>query len=194
VDPFPGLTRRTVLASTLAIGVLASGCTTAGSAGQRARLARAMPRFRPDVGLALRVLEREQAALALAAASLPGHTALGETVRTVTHVHERHIRVLARALPKGAPRPRSRIPPVTLPVPHDGHQLLLALADRENRLAEANRQSALLADSGALARLLGSMAAAAAQLSTSLAEQALADHSPADHSPADHSPADQARQ
>jgi hypothetical protein len=92
-------------------------------------------------------------------------------------VHAAHVDLLADAAPDG-PSPSAAASPSDSPSPsadtgpgrvaQDPGRALRALARHEDELSLADKRSAFSAESGSFARVLGSMAAAAAQQATVL--------------------------
>lgn len=120
------------------------------------------PAVEPDVRLAATVLALEQSMLDQVLATGRRHPRLQGRLRGAWTAHQEHVRLLASAVPAGSgPTRTARRTP---PVPRSPTAALAALARAEDRLAGSDRGSALAADSGAFARVLGSMAAAASQL------------------------------
>lgn len=166
----PALGRRTALGGLLVIGAVASGCT--GPARQPVatphRSSPSTPASDPDVALAAAVLAGERHVLATVGATLRRHHRprdLRALLQATRDVHLAHVRLLADAVPAGTPSTG----PGHVPAPPAGHDAaLLALARAEDRLAESTRRSAFDARSGAFARVLASVAAAAAQQSAVL--------------------------
>jgi hypothetical protein len=115
----------------------------------------------PDVRLAATVLAREQAMLDRVIATGDRHPRLVGRLADARTAHRAHVRLLVKAVPPGAAPTRTRRRPV---VPRSPTAAIAAVARAEDRLAATGRRSALAAESGAFARVLGSMAAAAAQL------------------------------
>lgn len=182
------LGRRTVLggASTLAgLGAL-SGCTSGTPSTPAATPRRATTTAAgqdPDVALAASVLREQRAALTRVEATVTAHPRLATVLSGVRSGHRRHIRLLAGAVPSGgsspsvtpSPSPSPSTGPGTGPgVPADPADALAALARAEGTLAATGRRHALAARSGAFARLLGSVAAAATQQEVHLDDAARA--------------------
>ncbi len=192
------VSRRTTLAGLAALtGAVLTGCTgTQPSAGSR-RTPRSpgspgtgRPADAPDVRLAATVLGAEQTMLERVLATIHRHPGLAGPLASARAAHRAHVALLAGAVPAGAgptasPDGSSGHPPDHQPDHQPGHHpdhqpghsavpassagALAALRRSEDRLARANRSSALAAESGAFARALGSMAASAAQQAAQLA-------------------------
>jgi hypothetical protein len=146
------------------------------------------PPVDPDVRLAATVLGAEEAMLERVLATLHSHPRLASRLAGARAAHRAHVTLLTRAVPgspnsvptssgptssgptSGGPsgHPTAR-PPNRPAVSSSSGAALAALRRAEDRLARANRSSALAAESGAFARALGSMAAAAAQQAVHLA-------------------------
>ena len=178
------LGRRTVLggASTLAgLGAL-SGCTSGTPSTPAATPRRATTTAAgqdPDVALAASVLREQRAALTRVEATVTAHPRLATVLSGVRSGHRRHIRLLAGAVPSGGSSPSVTPSPSPSPstgpgVPADPADALAALARAEGTLAATGRRHALAARSGAFARLLGSVAAAATQQEVHLDDAARA--------------------
>ncbi len=126
------------------------------------------PRTDPDVGLAAAVVAAEQAMVDLVDATLQAHPELARVLDTTRGVHEAHVTLLADAAPPesaatNSPSPGTVDPPADRRIPRDPARALRALAADEEQLSLAGKQSAFAAQSGSFARVLASMAAAAAQ-------------------------------
>ncbi len=132
---------------------------------------RVNPRVDPDVALAATVLAEEQALLDRVVATVARHPELEATLSLARSAHQAHVDLLKDAVPHDARIPRaspSASPsvapsPSTPAVPARTTVALRAVAVAEDRLALVGRRSSFAAESGAFARVLASMAAAAAQ-------------------------------
>jgi hypothetical protein len=141
------------------------------------RPTRKVPRqLDPDVALAAVALEEEQRVLEVLRATVRRHPRLRHTLHQTKVVHRRHVQVLIDAVPRSA-RPRTghhsgsghAAKAAHRPhVPTDAGAALRSLARHEDRLNALGRTSAFSAQSGVFARLLASMAAAAAQQAAAL--------------------------
>jgi hypothetical protein len=120
-----------------------------------------------DVRLAARVLAGEQAMLDRVLATLRRHPGLAAALAAARQGHREHVDVLVAAVPAGARTPRTAARP--RPVPGGPGAALSSLAGAEDRLARLRARDALTARSGPFARVLASMAAAAAQQGALLA-------------------------
>jgi hypothetical protein len=168
------LTRRSALVGLAAVGTV--GCTPYDDAAQRQRRRQAAarrseatptPDVDPDVVLAARVLRDEQAVLDRVEAILAEFPGLRDDLETTQAMHAAHIALLEEAVPDPAD-PKLPDEPSTLTsgrMPRDRRRALLSLARTETELGLVGKQSAFAAQSGAFARVLGSMAASAAQQS-----------------------------
>ncbi len=187
------LTRRTALGAGLAgAGVVLVACTPSGidrrpKAGATAGTS---PRVRagvdPDVALAATVLADEQALLDRVDATIARHPDLEATLASARTAHQAHVDLLQDAVPDDARvqadgagpsvspsvSPSVAASPTTPRVPARAPVALRAVATAEDRLALVGRRSAFAAESGAFARVLASMAAAAAQQAVTLAAAA----------------------
>jgi hypothetical protein len=124
-----------------------------------------------DVGLAARVLDGEQAMLDRVLATLRRHPGLATALAGARQAHRAHVALLIGAVPPGARRDDAA--PAPRPVPARSAAALRVLARAEQRLAQLRTADALDARSGPFARVLASMAAAAAQQGTVLAGAAV---------------------
>jgi hypothetical protein len=153
----------------------------------------------PDVALAATVLADEQRLVDLVDATVEQHPGLRDALAPTRDVHAAHVELLNDAVPDGAaavsPSPAS--PPVSpevtteitpsptespsatstpspgetaTAVPGRRGDALAALAAAEDALALLDKRSAFAARSGAFARVLASMAAAATQQAVLLAQ------------------------
>jgi hypothetical protein len=185
--PPPGagtLSRRTAVGGAVALAAL-SGCTPRGVDRRRKPGARAThsPDVDPDVALAAAVLGDEQAALDRVLATVRRHPGLADVLSGAQSAHQAHVALLIKAVPRSARASASASPsdvsPLVSPsvpsataagprVPSRSRPALLVLARQEDRLGLLGRRSAFAAQSGAFARVLASMAAAAAQQSETL--------------------------
>jgi hypothetical protein len=175
------LSRRATLGALAAAGaVLASGCT---SEQPRRRAQRsqptepAEPQVDPDVTVAAAALAEEQTVLELVEATLERHAALATVLAPLVTTHEAHVAMLADAVPAdvsiapsitpGAPSTSPSGPPgeteTALQVPRRPAAATAAVARAERDLSMSHKRHAFSAQSGAFARVLGSMAGAAAQ-------------------------------
>lgn len=178
------VSRRAGLAGLAAtLGALAVGCTTdAGgngvpSPGPGAGAGAAEPSGTPvgpdpDVALAETVRAAEADLLDRIDAVVTAYPGLRGALEPTRAAHEAHVALLAEASPSRSPSPS----PSTTTAPYRAAgsrtEALTALARREARLALLDKQSAFTAESGAFARVLASMAAAAAQQAVRLRDLA----------------------
>lgn len=176
----PRVSRRAGLAGLAAtLGTLAMGCTTdAGGSGDRSPGPGAAEPSRtpvgpdPDVALAETVRAAEQDLLDRIDAVVTAYPGLRGRLEPTRTAHEAHVALLAEASPSGSPSPSPST--TTAPYRAAGSRTaaLTALSRRETRLALLDKQSAFSAQSGAFARVLASMAAAAAQQAVRLRDVA----------------------
>lgn len=178
------LSRRTTLLGAVALGTAACTPYTLDEdqrpAGRpSASTTTQEPRSDPDVALAAAVLAAEQGLVDRIDATVTAHPRLERVLAGTREVHVAHVALLADAAP-GKPSPTAsagasaegsgdasgEASPTTgeAPrVPGDPARALRALARHEDELSLADKRSAFAAESGGFARVLGSMAAAAAQ-------------------------------
>ncbi len=177
------LSRRSALLGTLALGTVA--CTPYSLGDDQRRAGRAPsptptqePRTDPDVALAAQVLATEQALLDRVEETLTAHPRLERLLGPVRDGHSAHVALLAEASPDELSGATSAEPsgsagpspdePSGNRVPRQALRAVRALARAEDDLSGSNRTSAFTAESGSFARVLASMAAAAAQQSVVL--------------------------
>jgi hypothetical protein len=188
------------LGGLLALGTVAAGCTGRAEEQPAPRTSPSpAPGINPDVALAATVLTAEQEALDLVKATMRRHRSLRPVLLATAQGHEKHAALLRDAVPSDAPSPSasgsasapptsasapptsasapsgspgapSGTPSAEPQVPSDPAKALAAVARAEDRLTLLDRRSAFSAESGAFARILGSMAAAAAQQAVLLRE------------------------
>ena len=174
------LSRRTTLLGAVALGTAA--CTPYSLDEDQRRAGRPSaptateePRSDPDVPLAAAVLDAEQGLVDRIDATVAAHPRLERVLAGTREVHAAHVALLADAAP-GEPSPTASPPAsddasdgaspteeASPRVPGDPARALRALARHEDELSLADKRSAFAAESGGFARVLGSMAAAAAQ-------------------------------
>jgi hypothetical protein len=179
-DDRPILSRRAVLAlagATVASGV--SACTPKG-VDRRAKPQPSpspTPQEDPDVTLAATVLAGEQEILDRLTATVRRHPGLRTRLSPAEAAHRAHVRLLTDAVPdKVTPSTTASASPTSTPtasasltptagpvVPGHPGPALAVLAREEGRLSLLDKRSSFAAESGAFARVLASMAAAAAQ-------------------------------
>jgi len=175
------VTRRATLGGAAALTAVAvAGCTDDGS-GRRTVTAPPTRRAGtdPDVLLAATVLADERAMLARVKATTRRHPTLKAELAGARAAHRAHVRLLSRAVPKEAASASASASPSATPsaapspgVPAKPGPALAALVQAEDRLSHLGRRSAFAARSGAFARVLASMAAAATQQATQLSSAA----------------------
>jgi hypothetical protein len=176
------VSRRSVLLGTVALGTAACTPYSLGEDQRQAGRTPAPspepePRTDPDVALAATVLAAEQDLLDRVERTLAAHPGLEGLLGPTRDGHAAHVDLLAEAAPK-SPAPSASSSASALPapsgsaaptegsgahVPRDAGRAVRALARAEDDLGVENRTSAFSAESGAFARVLASMAAAAAQ-------------------------------
>lgn len=171
------LSRRAALAG-LAAGVAGSlvGCTPRGVKREEDPEP-VEPEVDPDVAIATEALTAQQSMIALITATQARHRRLERRLAPLLAAHEAHAALLADAVPdqpdQPTPTASATVPaPTETPgnrVPRDPARAVRALASAEQELVTATKQHAFKAQSGAFARVLGSMAAAAAQHTAILA-------------------------
>lgn len=173
-EPRTGLTRREALVSALAIGCLTAGCTTRTRdehpAGNPVR--EQPPELDPDVALAAAALAQEQGLLDVVNATIRRHTDLRQLVASTLTTHQEHVRILTEAVPASSPAPPSPPEVPAVRVPDNATKAVRALSRREEQQSLSSKRSAFIAQSGAFARLLAGMAAAAAQQAVVLGQYA----------------------
>lgn len=170
--PRPGarVRRRTALGGLLALGTVAAGCTGKASPPEPRTSPPPAAGTDPDVLLAATVLTAEQEVLDLVTATMRRHRQLRRELLPAAQVHREHARLLRDAVPSSAPSP-SGTPTGPARIPSDPGKALAVVARGEDRLNLVAKRSAFSAESGAFARILASMAAAAAQQSTLLRDR-----------------------
>ncbi|MDX6302941.1 MAG: hypothetical protein QOF53_4155 [Nocardioidaceae bacterium] len=165
----PPVSRRTALGGAVVAAGLVAGCTAPGSdAPPRAAGPR---REDPDVALLSAVLASEQRLLDRVVATLRRHPDLPATqsaaLAGARTTHRAHVALLRAGAPSDSPSPSvsasASSTATATPVPGRAAAALLALAGAEDDQSGSVRHAALAARSGAFARVLASMAAAAAQ-------------------------------
>ena len=188
------LSRRAALLGV--VGTATVGCSPYELQTQQRRPARptasadARPEVDPDVALATTVVAAERALLEQVDATVRRHPRLELALAGTRAVHDAHVALLEDAVPDesdaatddtGAAEPPSAgtdpeadteadptAEPTTPRVPRDAARAVRALATAEDELVLTAKQAAFAAQSGAFARVLASLAAAAAQQSATL--------------------------
>jgi hypothetical protein len=184
------LTRRTALLG--AVGSTTLACSPYELQTQRRRRpvrptpsTAEAPATDPDVELATTVVAAERALLDRIDATVRRHPRLERLLAATREVHDAHVTLLEDAVPEesGASEPGTDasdaaspsdlasptdVPSVPAVVPRDRARALRAVAAAEDDLSLTAKQAAFSAESGAFARVLASMAAAAAQQSAVL--------------------------
>ena len=182
------VTRRAVLTGVSVVaGSVAAGCTIGrdadGTAAPKpAATSKRAAQLDPDVGLAVAALAGEQAALDAIEAVLARHRKLRRALSPIKAAHRAHVSLLAQAAPEDYPAPTTPSLPSTSPdpfrVPPRREAALNRLSALELALSTSAKRHSFAAESGAFARLLASMAAAAAQHSVVLVPAASSSGSP----------------
>lgn len=171
-DPISPLALSRRVAVLAGVSVLATACTPysldLGAEKSASPRRSRSPRTDPDVGLAAAVVAAEQALVNLIDATLEAHPKLSRVLDSTRAVHEAHVTLLADAAPPGAaannsPSPGIAEAPADRRIPRNADRALRALVADEEQLSLADKQSSFAAQSGSFARVLASMAAAAAQ-------------------------------
>jgi hypothetical protein len=178
------MSRRTALLAAAGLAGLALvGCTPEEPRRGEDAPRPAEPEVDPDVAVAAEALANQEQILALLAATRTRHPRLDDLLAPAVAAHESHAALLGEAVPGGvsatpsasASPSTAASPSQTSPdarrtsVPGDRARALRQVVNAERDLALATKRHAFRAQSGAFARLLGSMAAAAAQQETVLA-------------------------
>ena len=120
----------------------------------------------PDVALAASVLAGEQDMVHRIDAAVAAHPALARTLTSARAVHVKHVELLTEAAPvapSATPSPQPGRPRRRPSRAGDRASAITTLARHEVRLSLVSRRRASAAESGAFARVLASMAAAASQ-------------------------------
>lgn len=186
-----------VLGAGLAATML-GGCTLGGRPEPLPPVREPTPGVDPDVVVAGDTLAAERAMLEAVNATVARHEGLQPLLTPVAAVHQAHVTLLTRAVPGSPPSPSAGASSLASPsaappgspvgaspaanpsgstsasapgVPRDPDRAVRRLARHEDRLSLFDRQQAFTARSGAFARLLASMAAAAAQQAVGLGHQ-----------------------
>jgi hypothetical protein len=144
------------------------------------------PEVDPDVVVAAEALANQEQILELLGATSERHPGLAQRLAPAVAAHEAHAALLADAVPPDVEADLTTSPtpiPTTPPSPTSGPEAAPTRVPRnraraidrvvaaERELATATKQHAFRARSGGFARLLGSMAAAAAQNEAVLASE-----------------------
>lgn len=177
------LTRRAALAALVATaGSALSACTAEGGTGggRDAGPEPAEPEVEPDVAVAVAALEAETAVIDRVRATQERHPRLVDLLAPVLFSHEAHAALLADAAPTEATPSATVSDPASpagrrrgrITVPDSRARAVRLLVAAEQDLTTAAKQHAFKAHSGAFARVLASMAAAAAQNAAVLAPAA----------------------
>jgi hypothetical protein len=164
------MSRRAALAVlAVAAGGAAAGCTPA-QERHRVHRRRVEMKVDPDVAVAADALAGQKAVLELIAATRQRHKGLARVLMPALTTQQAHVAVLARAVPDDvspspstSPSPSPSGPDRRTSVPGDQGRALEKVVRAEQDLRTSTKRLAFNAESGAFARILGSMAAAAAQ-------------------------------
>jgi hypothetical protein len=178
------VTRRSALVGLAVAGATAAGCTPYTVDEPAVSLpSPSGPRgVDRDVLLARRLLDPEHAMLGLLDATVRRHPGLAGLLASGRAVHAAHVELLEEAVPEEAAGSPSASPPSPgaatsapsapsapdapaeeVTVAAQARAAISAIARAEDRLAVLARRSAFAAESGSFARVLASLAAAAAQ-------------------------------
>ena len=177
------VSRRTALAVALGAAAAGTACTP-NSAGRPdpAPAAEPTPETLPDVALAVTVVADEQALIDRIDATVARHPQLEALLADARATHAAHVALLEDAVPESVDAtPSAGETPSAEGSPleddeagspdrgaRDPLRAVRALARHEDDLSLVDRRSAFAAESGVFARVLASMAAAAAQQATVL--------------------------
>lgn len=169
------MSRRAALAVlAAAAGAAVAGCTPA-QEQHRVRRRRVEPKVDPDVAVAADALAGQKAVLELIVATQQRHKGLAQVLAPALTTQQAHVAVLARAVPDDvSPSPSTSSSPSPngpdrrTSVPADQARALEKVVRAEQDLRTSTKRLAFNAESGAFARILGSMAAAAAQQAAAL--------------------------
>jgi hypothetical protein len=179
--PGPRLTRRAALGAAVATVADGLSACTPPKRGLRRREGEpepVEPQVDPDVAIATEALAAQTAMLDLVRATQERHARLERRLAPVLAAHEAHAALLAEAVPAEAsasPSPSASGSPTTgapsarpARVPRKRARALEQVVAAERSLATEVKRHAFKAESGAFARVLGSMAGAAAQHAAAL--------------------------
>jgi hypothetical protein len=174
VRPTPHVSRRTALLGIGVLGAATAGCTpyTVDQPAVSVPTPSGPPGTDPDVALVTAVLGREQDMLDRLVATARRHRGLASLLAEARRVHGAHVRLLREAAPAASTSPTPTAPSASPGPAGPGRvdrqpaRALAVLARHEDELGLVARRSAFTAQSGAFARVLASMAAAAAQQAT----------------------------
>lgn len=173
----PRLSRRTVLAGLAGFaGAGLVGCTADGQSNPpKRRPTPVAASADPDVALAAEALASQRQVLDLLQATRKRHHGLAARLAPAIAAHEAHADLLSHAVPKGvsaSPSPTATATPGRHGVSRSRAQAMAKVVEAEQQLATVAKRQAFRAESGSFARLLASMAAAAAQYAAVLAASA----------------------
>ncbi len=190
----PRVSRRAALAGVAAVvGAAVTGCTVdnpfsgsrPGTTGPSPSGPAEVP-VDPDVAAAGEAMRVEEETVALLRATAQRHPRLAARLEAPLAAHEAHIALLDEAAPgsspSAVPSPETAAPETSAapspgttvgrrtPVARRRGRAMRGVVDAETALSAALREHALAAESGAFARVLGSMSASAAQHAAVLAQ------------------------
>lgn len=176
------LSRRAALAVlAAAVGGAVAGCTPERQQPRARRQEPVEPQVDPDVAVAAEALADQRAMVELIEATQRRHRGLGELLAPALATHQAHVAMLKDAVPDDVPVSPSGSPSASAspsasgspqPGPHvpgDQARALARVVRAEQELRTSTKRLAFKAESGAFARVLGSMTAAAAQQAVLLA-------------------------
>lgn len=176
------LSRRAALAVlAAAVGGVVAGCTPERQQPRARRQEPVEPQVDPDVAVAAEALADQRAMVELIEATQRRHRGLRELLAPALATHQAHVAMLKDAVqddvpvsPSGSPSasasPSASGSPQPGPrVPGDQARALARVVRAEQELRTSTKRLAFKAESGAFARVLGSMTAAAAQQAVLLA-------------------------
>ena len=176
------LSRRAALAVlAAAVGGVVAGCTPERQQPRARRQEPVEPQVDPDVAVAAEALADQRAMVELIEATQRRHRGLGDLLAPALATHQAHVAMLKDAAPDDVPVSPSGSPSApTSPsasgspqpgphVPGDQSRALARVVRAEQELRTSTKRLAFKSESGAFARVLGSMTAAAAQQAVLLA-------------------------
>ncbi|HEU4514217.1 MAG TPA: hypothetical protein VFR87_14010 [Nocardioidaceae bacterium] len=179
--PGPRLTRRAALGAVVGGGLVACTPPRRGLERRERRPEPVEPEVDPDVAVATEALAAQTAIIELVRATQERHGSLRRALTPVLAAHEAHAALLSDAVPAEATASASASPSASgspspsapagrrAAVPKDRTRALKQVVAAEQELTTTTKRHAFKAQSGSFARVLGSMAAAAAQNAVVLA-------------------------
>lgn len=186
--PVPRLSRRSLLAAAVGGALLTAACT--GDEGRAAPHERpeSEPEVDPDIAVAAGALRQQEQMLELLRATGERHGGLAPRLEGALSAHQEHAAMLRKAVPANAASPSPTADDESTPgsspsgtpsstpgsassgagtapvyVARRPRRALESVVQAEEELGAAMRQHAFRAESGAFARVLGSMAASSSQ-------------------------------